>query len=277
MQFVMSTSMGDASSDGLEEELHRSRLELSHILRLPKSESPHAPRSLVLGSNLQSRTSSANGKGATSSPHPSEHRREFVVDDILGPEEVVVRPLPPLLRRHPVLSGVTLSGAGEVVLLLNGPRLLKIAAESPASEPSTEHRSVRSSQSESSHATRSKVLVAEDSLSARRRLVEKLLPFGFDVTEASDGVEALNYARATTFDAVFSDLEMPGLNGFELLTAIKSDPRTPNKPVVIVTSRDEPETRNKAHELGADGFLSKPVSDASIEAMLEQLVIRPTT
>ena len=77
--------------------------------------------------------------------------------------------------------------------------------------------------------------------------------------------------------AIFTDLEMPGMNGFELLTAIKNDPRTPNKPVVIVTSRDEPETKDKARELGADGFLSKPVSDATIEAILEDLVITPRT
>ncbi|MGD9858328.1 MAG: response regulator, partial [Planctomycetaceae bacterium] len=105
--------------------------------------------------------------------------------------------------------------------------------------------------------------------------VEKFLKYGFEITEASDGLEALSYTRNTTFDAVFSDLEMPGLNGFELLTAIKNDPRALDKPVVIVTSRDEPETKAKALELGADAFLAKPVSDAMIEALLDQLAITP--
>ncbi len=285
MQFVMSTSLGDTSDDCADAISDRSHVELRRILRLSSSEKaapPESSRSLVLGSNLPAsaspaRASSANGKTASSAHQTSGQRRAFVVEDILGPEEVVVRPLPPLLRRHPVLSGVTLSGAGEVVLLLDSPRLLREADETSAPELTSDSQIMRMNRLKSSEAARPKILVAEDSLSARRRLVEKLLPYGFDITEASDGVEALNFTRTTTFDAVFSDLEMPGLNGFELLTAIKNDPRTPDKPVVIVTSRDEPETKAKAHELGADGFLSKPVSDATIETMLEQLVITPAT
>ncbi len=285
MQFVMSTSLGDTTANWDDASSVGSHVELRRILRLPASEkSAHTEtsRSLVLGSNLpasasSARTSSANGRTASSAPQTSGQRRAFIVEDILGPEEVVVRPLPPLLRRHPVLSGVTLSGAGEVVLLLDSPRLLREADESSAPGLTTDSQILRMNRLKSSEAARPKILIAEDSLSARRRLVEKLLPYGFDITEASDGVEALNFTRTTTFDAVFSDLEMPGLNGFELLTAIKNDPRTPDKPVVIVTSRDEPETKSKAHELGADGFLSKPVSDATIEAVLEQLVITPAT
>ncbi len=293
MQFVMSTSLGDTSGDAsgdtsgdwADASSVSSHVELRRILRLPASEKPaksEASRSLVLGSNLPasaspSRTSSPNGTSASSAHETSGQRRAFVVEDILGPEEVVVRPLPPLLRRHPVLSGVTLSGAGEVVLLLDSPRLLREADESSAPELATDSQTLRMNRLKSSEAARPKILIAEDSLSARRRLVEKLLPYGFDITEASDGLEALNFTRTTTFDAVFSDLEMPGLNGFELLTAIKNDPRTPDKPVVIVTSRDEPETKAKAQELGADGFLSKPVSDATIAAMLDQLAMTPTT
>ncbi|MBX3437654.1 MAG: response regulator [Planctomycetaceae bacterium] len=272
MAFVMSTSLEDDPHTMNSSENTRACVRLRDVLQLgrpPRTET----RTLVLGSDLQARKTAARSNTPSPAPLRQESRREFSVEDILGPEEVVVRPLPPLLRRHPVLSGVTLSGAGEVVMLLDGPRLLTVADGSSVSERPADQLSQSSPRRPTTSSGRPKVLVAEDSLSARRRLVEKLLSHGFDITEASDGIEALNCTRTTTFDAIFSDLEMPGLNGFELLTAVKNDPRTVNKPVVIVTSRDEPSTQAKAHELGADGFLAKPVNDATIEALLEQLAI----
>lgn len=273
MQFVMSTSQSGLP-DGIVDEPGRDRVvDLRRLLRLDGPAAHAAQRTLVLGSHLPPHASSAGRQSSSVMPE-HEQRREFVVEDILGPEEVVVRPLPQILRRHPLLSGVTLSGSGEVVLLLDGPGLVRAAGcSTPDPSAALAGQTADNARRQASSRSRPRVLVAEDSLSARRRLVEKLLPHGFEVTEASDGMAALNLTRAATFDAVFSDLEMPGLSGFELLTAVKNDPRATHKPVVIVTSRDEPETRAKARELGADAFLAKPVSDAMIEAVLRQLAI----
>ena len=189
------------------------------------------------------------------------------MDEIIGPEEVVVRPLPPLLRRHPHLCGMTLSGAGEVVLLLDGRRLLMDAAAEEESGSTTAAGPGGATIADERDETQ--VLVVDDSLSARRRLVQKLRALGLGITEAADGVEAVDLLRNGTFDAVFSDLEMPRLGGFDLLAEMSSLPDPP--PCVIVTTRTEQEIQERAGTLGAAGFLSKPVETAAVEEMLERL------
>lgn len=273
MQFVMSTSQEETYAGSGRVGTGRQRFDLREILQLQGCGGSELSRSLVLGANLSSGASSAPHEGSRLTParHTLEQRREFLVEEILGPEEVVVRPLPPLLRRHPVLIGVTLSGAGEVMLLLDGPRLLRAAARAESAVSLVEP-SIGSAPPGASTTSRGRILIADDSLSARRRLVEKLAPHGFEVTEASDGLEALNFMHSESFDAVFSDLEMPGLDGFELLTEFKNHSRTQAKPVIIVTSRNEPDTRARADQLGADGFLAKPVTDSDIETLLQQPV-----
>lgn len=197
-----------------------------------------------------------------------ESRLCWGVDEILGPEEVVVRPLPPLLRRHPHLCGMTLSGSGEIVLLLDGRRLVMDAATDRSAttasgiglQPVTGGRNAAVTQ----------VLVVDDSLSARRRLVQRLRIYGFEITEAGDGVEAIDLLRAGDYDAVFSDLEMPQLGGFDLLNEMMLLGK-PAPPCVIVTTRNEPETMQRAETLGAVGFLSKPVDAVSVNEIVSRL------
>lgn len=202
-----------------------------------------------------------------------EHRLRIGVDEILGPEEVVVRPLPPLLRRHPHLCGLTVSGTGEVVLLLDGRRLLNDSASEidRRSEPSVQPMAASGDRHDLSGR---RVLVADDSLSARRRLVQIMRDLGLDIVEVGDGAEALERLRDEEYDAVFSDLEMPNLGGFDLLEELKClAPKAP--PCVIVTTRSESDTRDRAASLGAAGFLAKPVDTDSVTDMVARLGLRP--
>src|SRR5690606_5791421 len=238
MQFVKSASQDSDAVATSGDTSHR----LADLLRLPAGETSRRQHWIEIADRLASKLTANAAQRLT-----DEHRICLGVDEILGPEEVVVRPLPPLLRQHPHLCGLTLSGAGEVVLLLDGRRLLMdaVAEDESGQKPTSQHRVAPLSDQQDE----AQVLVVDDSLSARRRLVQKLRALGLGITEAADGVEAVDLLRNGTFDAVFSDLEMPRLGGFDLLAEMSSLPDPP--PCVIVTTRTEQEIQERAGTLGA--------------------------
>lgn len=188
------------------------------------------------------------------------------VQEIVGPEEVVMRNLPGLVDNHPLFSGLTLSGAGDTVLLLDSETLADYAAQyQSVTEESTTTTSTQSS-------TRKVVLVVDDSLSARKMLVRKLAGLGIDTKEAGDGVEALDVLRQNKFDLILTDLDMPRLGGMELLFDLQKRDRH-DTPVVVVTSRSQEQFRQQALDRGAADYLTKPVSDEALANVLVQLKI----
>ena len=216
------------------------------------------------------------GPAAISSSAGLKAKRQriaLLVDEIVGPEEVVVRPIPPLLRHLPYCSGVTLSGSGETMLLLDGQQLCDLAlARLRHDSPTDIQRHVLEPQGHEPPV----VLAVDDSLSARRLLVKMLKQHGLRVQEATDGSNALEQFRAGRFAAVFSDVEMPRIDGFSLLERLKSDPQTASVPVVLVTSRDELELRQRAASGGAFACLTKPLSESSVSDVLSRLALSGT-
>jgi chemotaxis protein histidine kinase CheA len=187
----------------------------------------------------------------------------LLVDEVLGAEEVVLRPLPAILKNHPYCSGATLSGTGQLVLLLDARSVvnsMELSAEqkSPDSDP-------RSTQA------RPRVLVADDSVTARKRVVQSLQRYPVEILEACDGRQALEIFRNEPVDAVFSDMEMLHVTGMDLLSAIKSDDRANCPPVVIISSRNEIEFTSRALELGATDYLIKPLADDSLDLALAKM------
>ncbi len=191
------------------------------------------------------------------------------VDEIIGPEELVVRPLPTLLKQHPYCVGATLSGMGHTILLLDARRLLKSRSAS-IQMPHTVEPAAMASQPQAC-AKRLRVLVVDDSLSARKRVVRCLRRYPIDIVEASDGKEALEVLKKQTFAAVFSDMEMPNVDGMELLANLSDSCHTDRPPVVIVSSRAEKEFTQRARQLGAANYLIKPLIDEELDAALLQL------
>lgn len=248
-------------------------IRLGEVLGLPPSAESDSDHYLVLGEANLPQTKHVDGNvhaSPSTNETPSPHTVTVQVDEILGPDEVVVRSLPPLLRRHPLLSGATLSGSGDVVQLLDCDRLVEAGLATTLKSTQT----TDAPQSPANPAASSdtlKVLVVDDSLSARRSLIQKLQPHEFELHEAGDGFEALDRIRNEHFDMVFSDLEMPRMGGFDLLAEVRSNRKTRSLPVVIVTTRGEREYRARAEELGTSGYMTKPVSAPELEQMLEQL------
>jgi chemosensory pili system protein ChpA (sensor histidine kinase/response regulator) len=192
----------------------------------------------------------------------------LLVDEIVGPEEVVVRPLPSLLKQHPFCSGATLSGMGQTVLFLDARRLVESHIRLLHRRNPTNGGDPSGQAANDARPSRPRVLVVDDSISARKRVVRSLRRYPIDVVEASDGKQALEILKTQQFDAVFSDMEMPHVSGMELLAEINSDNRTDAPPVVIISSRNEDEFTERAKQLGAIRYLPKPLSDNALDGAL---------
>jgi two-component system chemotaxis response regulator CheY len=114
-----------------------------------------------------------------------------------------------------------------------------------------------------------RILVVDDFLTMRRVVRGQLREMGFeDVGEAADGVAALEQLRSTSFDAVISDIDMPTMNGFELLSAIKTDARLCHLPVLMVAAEALKEDIVRCVQAGAASYLVKPFTRAVLEEKL---------
>jgi CheY-like chemotaxis protein len=193
----------NAGETGGSRETDLPKIHISELFTDAQSTGDDSGQRLVLGYNRQVLADSqADSVPDTAFAHRGR-RFELLVDEIVGPEEVVIRPLPPLLRQQGLFSGITLSGRGETVLLIDSQRLVDFGlrrARPPQRRPSQACGDTTDSVS------RKRVLVADDSISARRCLVRLLRQHGLDATEALDGFEALEQLRSHEFAAVFSDL-----------------------------------------------------------------------
>ena len=115
-----------------------------------------------------------------------------------------------------------------------------------------------------------------DDFSTMRRIVRNLLrEIGHtNIEEAEDGQVALNKLRAGTFDFVVSDLNMPNMNGFELLREIRADAALKSLPVLLVTAEAKREDIVTAAQIGASGYIVKPFTKATLEDKLEKILAK---
>jgi len=178
-------------------------------------------------------------------------RLVIVVDEIWQEQVVLVKSLGPHLRRLPALTGATLLGNGKVAPVLDGPELLRAAVRS------AEAGSVIASAPKTQEQTKRSILVAEDSITSRTLLRGILESSGYAVETVVDGVEALAKLRVGRFDLVVSDVDMPRMNGLVLTSKIRADKNLADLPVVLVTSLESREDRERGVEVGASAYIVK--------------------
>lgn len=118
-----------------------------------------------------------------------------------------------------------------------------------------------------------KFLIVDD-FSTMRRIVRGLLKeLGYNnAEEAEDGAAALNSLKNGKFDFVISDINMPNMNGFELLAAIKADPNLKSLPVLMVTAEARKEDIVRAAQDGAAGYIVKPFTKATLEEKVQKIL-----
>ena len=178
----------------------------------------------------------------------------LVVDKFLGERDLVVRPLDPRLGKVPDISATSLMGDGSPILIvdisdmvrsidaiLNAGRLAKVGGE--VTDVVTDKRK--------------KVLVVDDSITVREMERKLLENRGYSVDIAVNGMEGWNAVRTNHYDLVISDIDMPRMNGIELVKQMKNHSRLYSIPVIIVSYRDREEDRIQGLEAGADYYLTK--------------------
>lgn len=198
-----------------------------------------------------------------------------VVDELLGKEEIVIKSLGGFLEGVGPFAGATISGEGRVILLLDPMRLLEAGDGASSAAGATmvrapgEHVAVPPRRQ--SDAGR-RVLLVDDSVSVRKFVGQMLERAGFRVTTANDGAEALQYLAETSVDAVITDLEMPRINGYELIEDLRRRPLTRDIPVVILTTRAGEKHLNLARRLGVKHYVTKPVDEHAFVQLIDSLV-----
>ena len=182
-----------------------------------------------------------------------------VVDEVVGEAEFEVRPLEPYLQR-PGISGAVIDGRGNAMLVIDLPDLVRHQALQPhaASSSIAAYTDNSTDISHAQDAAPNTILVADDSVSLRRSLCRMLRSEHYTVIEARDGLEALEQLQKHLPGLCLLDIEMPNLNGFDLLHVVRQQPRLANIKVAILTSRSSEKHKQYARELGVRAYLVKP-------------------
>lgn len=187
----------------------------------------------------------------------------LAVDRFLGERSLVVRPLDCRLGKIPTISAGAILEDGSPALILDTDDLVrsidKLLAQSQLDQ--------MASPDQAAAAGSRRVLVVDDSLTVReveRRLLQNR---GYEVTVAVDGMDGWNLLQRERFDLTITDVDMPRLNGIELVTRIKRDQKLKQMPVMIISYKDREEDRQRGLEAGADYYLTK--SSFHDESLLE--------
>lgn len=118
-----------------------------------------------------------------------------------------------------------------------------------------------------------KFLIVDDFATMRRIVRNLLKEIGFgNADEAEDGVDAMNKLKAGGFDFVVSDINMPNMNGFDLLKSIRAEPALKELPVLMVTAEAKKEDIIAAAQAGASGYIVKPFTKATLEEKLQKIM-----
>ncbi|HEY7347248.1 MAG TPA: Hpt domain-containing protein [Ktedonobacterales bacterium] len=224
----------------------------------------------------------------------------LVVDSVLGKQEIVAKNLGLHLREVRGVAGATVLGNGQVVLILDVLKLLEQRAQTTgASLAAVPGVSTATSISAITAPTRllaptwtsslptvgrgqtmpppvrmedQYVLVVDDSPSVRRVVSNMLKTAGWDVQTARDGIEALDVAGKRRPAAVLLDIEMPRMDGYELIATLRSQDQYKHLPLIVLTSRAAGKHHQRAMQLGADAYLVKPYQDEELINTLGTLV-----
>jgi two-component system sensor histidine kinase and response regulator WspE len=177
-----------------------------------------------------------------------------VVDRFLGERMLVVQPLDPRLGKIRNITAGALMENGDPVLIADVDDWLR-SVEKLVAGGALQHTQ-RAASLTAQRATR-RVLVVDDSLTVRELERKLLATRGYDVTIAVDGMDGWNAVRGERFDLVITDIDMPRMDGIELVTLIKRDPQLQSLPVMIVSYKDREEDRRAGLNAGADYYLAK--------------------
>ncbi|MDT8922390.1 hybrid sensor histidine kinase/response regulator [Pseudomonas taiwanensis] len=190
------------------------------------------------------------------------------VERLIGERVLVVMPLDPRLGKIQDISAGALLDDGSVVLIVDVEDLLR-SVEKLLSTGRLER--IERSAHGARGADRKRILVVDDSLTVRELQRKLLSTRGYEVAVAVDGMDGWNALRGEDFDLLITDIDMPRMDGIELVTLVRRDQRLQTLPVMVVSYKDREEDRRRGLDAGADYYLAKASfhDDALLDAVVE--------
>ena len=189
----------------------------------------------------------------------AESKLGVIVDTLVGQEEIVIKSLGDYLQGIKGIAGATIRGDGRVTLIVDVGALMELAKETKGSIKKIINTQEDVGKKEPSDYN---VLIVDDSKTDRTIMQKALEPLGLSVTEATNGVEALQMLKSgdKNFDIVLIDIEMPRMDGYTLAGEIRKYSRYKYLPLVAVTSRTSKSDRMRGVEVGMTEYITKPYS-----------------
>lgn len=194
-----------------------------------------------------------------------EHNIAWIIGHIQGRREVVLQPLGVLFKDCRLYSAATLSPDGSVFLVPDMAELARRVSVGHAASTST-------TVTPDTPSGTARVLVVDDSITVRRVTEKFLHSQEYTVSTAKDGMDALEQIGEFLPDVILLDIEMPRMDGFELLGHLRRDPQWQRLPVVMISSRTAQRHREHAMSLGASDFLGKPYQNEMLLSTLQNLL-----
>lgn len=200
--------------------------------------------------------------------HSEENSIAVIVDKMVGSNEIVIKPAGSQLQFVREISGVSLLGDGQIVLVLDPQYLMQRALQLQNEKGTVEH--IVTEPSLKVNYEKTKVLVVDDSYTVRQVTSRLLKRHQFEAFQAKDGVDALLLMQEDVPDIVLLDIEMPKMDGFEVLEKMRASDKLKNIPVIMITSRSGEKHRLRAVQAGANAYLTKPYLEEDLLMLLKR-------
>ncbi|GLQ95866.1 Hpt domain-containing protein [Dyella mobilis] len=199
-------------------------------------------------------------------------RAAIRIDAVIGSREIVVKSVGPQVSSVPGILGATIMGDGSVLVILDLAPLVRhglsrreqrLAEGASYATVAPVIEDVR---------TRPLVMVVDDSITMRKVTGRVLERHEYEVETAKDGLDAIEKLHERVPDLMLLDIEMPRMDGYELATQMKADPRFRDVPIIMITSRTGEKHRQRAFDIGVERYLGKPYQEAELLAQISEVL-----
>jgi chemosensory pili system protein ChpA (sensor histidine kinase/response regulator) len=191
------------------------------------------------------------------------------VEAVLGNREIIVKPVGPQFNGVPGISGATVLGDGRVVVVLELAALVRNIGSQ--AQKQAESRALRVARLETRQ-EKINVMVVDDSITMRKVTARILERHNIQVVTAKDGVDAVALLQTQVPDLAILDIEMPRMDGFEVLAHIRNQARLQHLPIIMVTSRGGEKHRERAMKLGVNDYLTKPYQEEQLMQSIRKIL-----
>lgn len=201
-----------------------------------------------------------------------ELRGAIRVDAVIGSREIVVKSVGPQVSSVPGILGATIMGDGSVLVILDLAPLVRhgLARREQRLAEGLDYASTAPALEE--ERVRPLVMVVDDSITMRKVTGRVLERHEYEVETAKDGLDALEKLHERVPNLMLLDIEMPRMDGYELATQMKADPRLRHVPIIMITSRSGEKHRQRAFDIGVERYLGKPYQEAELLAQISEVL-----